>query len=230
MSDVGVANLSPPVNPQSFCSSALTWIYRFVWVFRSAAWVSKFTSNGDLGLVDLVILQQCRGQEAEKRPGVRTEMGFISLLIKWSFCQTCPLFFLHDPALHTYANHPLLLAAERAPPKQCGEMTVSPVPQGSLTVVVKEAVSCCFTFSTHISPAGAWILASKIPVTSMCPPISSRGPTTASNRSLVRNNSIFFLNIPWNHSSLLHLCSAGSTAFIIGHLIVSTQIAPCVPY
>lgn len=33
---------SPLVNPQSFCSSALTRIYRFVWVFRSAAWVSKF--------------------------------------------------------------------------------------------------------------------------------------------------------------------------------------------
>lgn len=37
---------SPLVNPQSFCSSALTWIYRFVWVFRSAAWVSKFTLMG----------------------------------------------------------------------------------------------------------------------------------------------------------------------------------------
>lgn len=37
---------SPLVNPQSFCSSALTWIYRFVWVFRSAAWVSEFIQTG----------------------------------------------------------------------------------------------------------------------------------------------------------------------------------------
>lgn len=62
---------------------------------------------------------------------------------------------------------------------------LSPLPEGSLTVVVREAVSCCFTFSTHIFQAGAWIQASNIPATSKCLSIPSGAPMKASNRAPV---------------------------------------------
>lgn len=83
------------VNPQSFCSSALTWIYRFVWVFRSAAWLSKFSLMGDFGLVDLVILQQCEGQEAKAGLGFWRKMGSyikdsVSLCIQGRFACCFP--------------------------------------------------------------------------------------------------------------------------------------------
>lgn len=105
---------SPLVNPQSFCSSALTWIYRFVWVFRSAAWVSKFSLMGDLGLVDLVILQQCEGQEA-KGSGILAENGFIYqrlclFVYPGTFCLLFSCMALFSQVLHT--NHPRSLATE----------------------------------------------------------------------------------------------------------------------
>lgn len=96
---------SPLVNPQSFCSSALTWIYRFVWVFRSAAWVSKFSLMGDLGLVDLVILQQCEGQEAK---GVWDSGGkWVHISKTLSLCVSRDVLlavFLHGSVFSSFAH------------------------------------------------------------------------------------------------------------------------------
>lgn len=129
---------SPFINPQSLCSSALMWIYRFVWLFHSTAWVSKFPQmeiynmSSWFGDITTAKVRQTGASHIQKPPlssGAR-------LLIR----QKCPNTTLCKCSLW---------------------------PRGR-EVVARQAKSRFSTFPTHIFPAGARTDANNIPGRSMC--------------------------------------------------------------